>query len=131
MNIEARRHFGRQTRCGRSLVDRSLGATALAAISLVLLGSLAGTAGAASPGDATGASAKINRNLVPAQAPKTTEQFTQMVMKVDGGDAGENTRMVVVPAQAPATLEQSTHMVMKVDGGDAGENTRMVVRPKL
>jgi len=128
MNSESRGRFGRQTRCGRSLDDRSLGAPALAAIALLLLGSLAG---AASPADATGASATINGNLVPAQAPKTPEQSTQTVMKVDGGDAGENTRMVVVPAQAPETPEQSTQMVMKFDGGDAGENTRMVVRRKL
>jgi hypothetical protein len=95
MNNESRGHFGRQTRCGRSPVDRSPGAPALAAIALLLLGGLAGAAGAASPADAIGASATINGNLVPAQAPKTPEQFTQMVMKVDGGDAGENTRMVV------------------------------------
>ena len=131
MNSESSSHPGRQTRCGRSLVDRSLGAPALAAIALLLLGSLAGAAGAASPADATGASAAFNGNLLSAQAPKTAEQFPQTVMKVDGGDAGENTRMVIVPAQASKTAEQFPQTVMKVDGGDAGENTRMVVRRSL
>jgi hypothetical protein len=92
MNSESRGRFGRQTRCGRSLDDRSLRAPAFAAIALLLLGSLAGAAGAAG---ATGALATINENLVPVQAPKTPEQSTQTVMKVDGGDAGENTRMVL------------------------------------
>ena len=128
MNSESSSHPGRQTRCGRSLVDRPLGAPALAAIALLLLGSLAGAAG---PADAAGASAAFNGNLLAAQAPKAAEQSTQTVMKVDGGDAGENTRTVIVPAQAPKTAEQFTQTVMKVDGGDAGENTRMVARRSL